>query len=434
VVEDAPVQRVPFLAALAYLLVLAGLITLRGEIIALAMPVIVMLAFAYLTLPDGARLSITRILSAERVSIDAPFTVKVRVHNEGEHLENLRLEDQHSPLLRVVEGVDRRQIRLRSGETFEWEYKLAGPRGYHVFPEVKVTVSDALGLVERTAFIPTTGRVFVLPPFKRLRRIYIRPRQTRVYSGNIPARQGGSGVDFFGVREYQPGDSPQWINWLANARHPDHLYSNQYEQERVADIGIILDCRRLTNSIKDRSLLEHSITVAATLIDAFIKEGNRVGLLLYGQYLQWTVPGYGKKQRERLFQALAQASLGDSQIFAKLVYIPTRIFPANSQLVLISALHEEDIDILVRLRLLGYHVLVISPDPIEFEQQALPHTPQVINAARILRLERQLLLQRVQRAGIQAVSWDLNTPLELCLHQALSRPPFHIAALYREFR
>ena len=53
-----------------------------------------------------------------------------------------------------------------------------------------------------------------------------------------------------------------------------------------------------------------------------------------------------------------------------LAYLPTRFFPAKSQLVFISPLQPDDVPVIVRMRALGYAVIVISPDPISFESSA----------------------------------------------------------------
>ena len=127
--------------------------------------------------------------------------------------------------------------------------------------------------------LPTDGQLFILPPVLRLRRVAIQPRRTRIFSGTIPARQGGSGVEFFDVREYQQGDSPRWINWRATARHPQNVFSNEFEQERAADVGLILDGRHRTNDFGDRSIFENSVLATAALADTFLNAGNRVGLL-----------------------------------------------------------------------------------------------------------------------------------------------------------
>jgi hypothetical protein len=67
--------------------------------------------------------------------------------------------------------------------------------------------------------------------------------------------------------------------------------------------------------------------------------------------------------------------------------------------------------------------MVISPDPITFEAQALASDPGVSLAVRIARLERGLLLRRLQRAGIRTVNWQVDTRFDLAIHASLSRQP-----------
>jgi len=263
-----------------------------------------------------------------------------------------------------------------------------------------------------------------------LKQITIRTRKTRVYSGNIPARVGGPGVEFFGLREYQAGDSPRWINWRASARHAFSMFSNEFEQERVADVGIILDGRLKTNLFgQENSLFEYSVLAAAALADVLLSQGNRVGLLNYGRYLHWTFPGYGKIQRERILQALAHAQIGTSTVFSELEYIPARLFPVHSQIILVSPLDADDIKVLVQLRARGYQVMVISPDPITFELGYLLESESVRKATRLLRMERDLLLHKLQRAGIQVLDWDVSQPFDQVVKSRLGRPPALLHAI-----
>jgi uncharacterized protein (DUF58 family) len=160
------------------------------------------------------------------------------------------------------------------------------------------------------------------------------------------------------------------------------------------------------------SLFEHSVTAAGTMCDAFLTTGNRVGLLVYGQFLQWTWPGYGKLQRERILHALSHAAPGASQVFDGLQYLPTRMFPIESQIVLVSPLVEEDYLPLIQLRARGYQVMVVSPDPVTFEITHLPEEAEVQLAARIVRMERELMLNRVRRAGVQVYEWNVSQPFD----------------------
>jgi uncharacterized protein (DUF58 family) len=143
--------------------------------------------------------------------------------------------------------------------------------------------------------------------------------------------------------------------------------------------------------------------------------------LVYGGFLDWTFPGYGRVQRERVLQALAKAETGDSLVFDSLDYIPTRFFPARSQIVLVSPLCPADPPMLTRLRARGYQLMVISPDPISFEVQFLKPSKAVDLAVRIARIERALLLRQLRRAGIQVVDWQVDKPFDQAIHTSLSR-------------
>jgi uncharacterized protein (DUF58 family) len=410
------------LGLIAYGLIVAGLAARDGQLIALALPFVVYLAAGFLGRPHGVMLEAHRSLSAERVGTGMPVQVTVSLTNRGPRLE-LLAEDAVPAGLEVTDGSARHIVSLEPGATAAWTYTVSGSRGYYQFASVSVRVPDRLGLTSQDLRLPAAAQLFILPPLLRLKNVDIRPRRTRVYSGLVPARLGGHGTEFFGVREYQPGDPQHWLNWHATARHPSVLFSNEFEQERVTDIGIILDGRERANlPVAGRSIFEYSTLAAAAMADAFLAQGNRVGLLVYGQYLNWTLPGYGKVQRERILRVLAQVQPGNSEVFAELGAIPTRLFPAHSQLVLVSPLLPDDANMLLKLRARGYHVLVVSPDPVGFEAASLPASPEVEMGARIVRLERAVMLQRLRRAGIQLANWDTSRPFEQVMQGRMARP------------
>lgn len=418
------------LSLLVYGLILFGLLTLRGDILTLAIPLVVYLLSGLLRAPQKIDLTVERRLSIERTGVDMPVQVTLRITNAGGILEDVLVVDNISPRLKILDGSAQHLLHLAKGQTVNLTYTVSGPRGYYPFPGVHVEARDPFGLVSREEKILTPGQLFILPSVLRLKQVAIRTRKTRVYSGSIPARVGGHGVEFFGLREYQAGDSLRWINWRASARHAFSLYSNEYEQERVADVGIILDGRLKTNIFrKDQSLFEYSVMAAAALADVLLSQGNRVGLLNYGRFLNWTFPGYGKIQRERILQALAHAQVGSSMVFSELEYIPARLFPTHSQIVLVSPLDVDDIKVLVQLRARGYQVMVISPDPVSFEMSYLPKNESIDQAARLLRMERNLLIQKLQRAGIQVLDWNTSQPFDQVAKRRLGRPPVILRVL-----
>jgi len=404
----------------------------RGEFITLALPLIVYLLAGFLFSPDEIKLEATRHLSTERTLPNADVTVTVTLTNRGSHLEEVLIEDILPADLNLRVGFNRHLIRLPRKSSYTFAYTVTGPRGGYGFESVRVKVNDLLAVTSREVQLEAKGQLFIFPLVMRLRHVAIRPRRTRVYAGSIPARAGGTGTEFFGVREYHPGDPPRAINWRASAHEEDVLYANEFQHERVADVGIILDGRLRTNEFaRHHSLFEYSVQAAAALGDALLTQGNRVGLLVYAAFLRWTIPGYGKIQREKILYSLAHARPGGSEVFAGLEHLPTRLFPPESQIILVSPLHEDDLTPLIRLRAQGYQVLVISPNPVKFELSYLSKTRNMELAGRVIHMERTLLLQKVRRAGVQILDWDVAQPFDQVVQRMLSRPPGWLRAIGR---
>lgn len=432
-------SRSLFLGVLTYSLVLAGIVTMDGGFIALAIPFVTYLLAGFLHSPGEVRLEAVRHLSNERVVPNSDVLVTVIVTNHGSDLEEVLLDDAVPAKLAVRFADEKRRLKpsrhlvtLARGASYTFAYTVSGPRGGYGFEHVEATVSDRLAATRQKVRVEAKGQLFVFPSVTRLRQVSIRPRRTRVYAGSIPARVGGSGTEFFGVREYQPGDPSRAINWRASAHYEDLMFANEFQQERVADVGIVLDGRLRSNEFAGgHSLFEYSVQAAAALADALLAQGNHVGLLLYATFLRWTVPGYGKVQRERILHALAHAQTGESQVFSDLANLPTRLFPVESQIILVSPLIEDDLEVLVHLRAQGYQVLLVSPNPAKFELSYLPKTRTMELAGRVVLMERTLLLQKVQHAGVQVLDWDVSEPFDLVVKRKLSRPPAWLRAVGR---
>jgi hypothetical protein len=88
-------------------------------------------------------------------------------------------------------------------------------------------------------------------------------------------------------------------------------------------------------------------------------------------------------------------------------------------LVYISPLAASDLEPLLRFRAQGYHLLVLSPDPLYYEQQneSDPSQPDFQLALRFANIEHDLLRKNLSRAGIQVIDWKVDQPLSTVLEQ-----------------
>ncbi|MBN1312059.1 MAG: DUF58 domain-containing protein [Anaerolineae bacterium] len=409
-------------------LLLLGLVSLRGEVLALALPLIVYISAALWFAPEKVDLIIRREASSEWVPVGTPVAVRLTVHNAGDMVEELLLTDPLPPGLELIEGENTLLASMPPGGELELNYTIRAPRGEYAVAHTAVTAGETFGMFWRELRLDAPFSLRVRPRMIGTRSIPIRPPQTRGFSGPIPSRQGGAGVDFFSVREYQSGDPQHRINWRIAARHPYELYTNTYQVERVADVGLILDARsRVDVRVGGDSLFEHAVQATAALASSLLGDGNRVGLLVYGGMIQNVFPGYGKIQRERILKALAQARVGHNYALENLGYLPTRFFPSRSQIVLISPLTIDDIPVLVQLCARGYAVMVICPDPLDFEvgeylqDKGGFHDSRAEYAYRLVRAERSFLLQQIRRVGVQVMNWNVDEPLAGAVQEVVRR-------------
>lgn len=422
--------RLVLLSALAYSAIILGFSTLNSQLLGIAIPLIIFIAAGLLFSPSQIQLKVIRSLANDQIPPGKPIKIKHIITNQGSKLEEVQISNFIPPKLNLLEGERQVALSLAPGESLEIQHKITGKRGFYHFPDVKIIASDHLNLFRQNINLIAPAKLLVLPHSARLKQINIRPRHTRVFAGQIPTRLGGSGTDFFGVRNYQPGDPQRWIDWKTSARHPNKTFTKLFQQERAGDVGLILDARvRSDVAGVDETLFEYSIQATAALAESFLAAGNRVGLLIYGNLHDWTFPRYGKIQRIRIMQKLARTQTGDSKAFNSLDRIPTRLFPPKSQLVLISPLLKDDYQMLTRVMARGYQMMIISPDPVNFSTKQRGSSETLETAARIAHLERTLLLQKLRRSRIQILNWQVDTPFRQAAHAALSRTPHWLRSL-----
>jgi len=401
-----------------------GLLLRHGGLLLLALPLLVFwgtgaYGFFSQAAPD---IRVRRSLSARRVLAGETVRVTVTVTCTGPPPARWLVRDALPPGLELVDGAASRLVDGRAGRTLRLHYEAQATRGHHRWEAVRVAWADPFGGPWREATCDAVSALWALPCSEPLRGLELSPRRTRVYAGFIKGRVGGAGLEFFDTRPYAPGDEVRRIHWKATARHARWI-TTQYEQERVVDVGVVLDTRRKSEvdythlgPARTHSLFERSVGAAASVARAALARGNRVGLLRYGRLLEWTYPGYGRRQQERVLHALAEARLGDLAVFEDLAFLPRQLFPGRSQLVLVSPLLEGDVPVLRRLRAHGYAVTLLSPDPVRFERRWRGvQRPVDRVAARLAALERSERLGELRRAGVRVIDWDPFEPLQHAL-------------------
>lgn len=405
-------SRILFIAFLVIGSLIAALVSKDGDIALLALPFLTYLVAGVLLKPADVHLRVTRSFDRPSAPAFSPVNVKLSITNEGTEVKQVLIRDNCPSGMEVIRGTAEKSIRIPAKATIEMDYTFKAPCGTYAWEEIQTETADIFGLFPSVRFFTARGDFLVWPGGARLRHIPVRPRNTLHGTGSIPSRTAGSGTDFWSVRNYLPGDQLHRLNWRLTARHPQQLFTNEFEQEEIINIGLILDTRMPYEDVKhNRDLLNHSIQAAASLAETFLREGNRVGLLIFGQKMTYRFPGYGKRQLTWILRSLACTSASPNISMINIEYMCSRLFPGQALLVMVSPIQQGDERIYTRLRSHGYPLLMVSPDPVGFAQKQLQPSLVDALAVRTARIERDLQLQQLVNLGIQVIDWPVDHSL-----------------------
>ena len=412
-------------ALIALGLLITALITRNADTAWMMMPFLAYLGVGILQTPAAERLrfSAVRTLEQNGQGRNQSVDVMLNLQNEGEETVQLFIAETVQPGMKICAGELSRRVEVRPGESAQLSYTFTAARGTFSWTSVRSVASDPFGLIETEMLIPAAGKIQIQPQNKKFKAIPFRPDSTLHSPGSIPARLGGSGTDFFGVREYHPGDALRQLDWRLTARHPHKFFTKEFEQEEIAEIGLILDARPTTDlRVGEERLFESCVGATGSLAEMFLHQGHRVSLFVFGETELKVFPGYGKTQLQRIMDCLSKAEVGsEDRALTSLDFIPIRMFPSHTLIIIISPLTSEDRSLFMRLRAHGYPVLLISPDPIDFAYATLAQDLANRLAIRAARLERRLRLNDIAHLQIRVIDWQVDKPLYPLVRNALTR-------------
>ncbi len=403
-------------------LILSALISRNGNILILAFPFIAYLGIGILHFPPKMELRTCRkIIKNQTDGVDT-YIMQVAIENCGATIENLYLDNSQFQNLELIDGCLNRRVAILAKGRVEFNYTFRARRGIYSWRTIRMVASDPFGLFEVMGDALAPAEIQVPPEQMKLQDISLRPHFTQHTTGLIPARLPGSGINFWDVREYVPGDSLRWLNWRMTARHPGKLFTKEFEREEIANIGLVLDARALADrQTNEGSLFEYSVQATASLAELFLKNGNRVGLLIFGNTVSTLFPGYGKHQLYQIRRNLSRATASSNLTLTYLQHISMRLFSGRSLIIFISPVTSADIRTFQQLRAFGYQILLISPDPVDFVLREGSQDYAGMLAGRAARVERFLLLNQLLRAGVRVVNWQVDRPLS----EAIQMSPDH---------
>jgi uncharacterized protein (DUF58 family) len=168
---------------------------------------------------------------------------------------------------------------LHAGEDIQHSYRLyCKRRGVYKLGPLVVRWGDPIGLTQREQVLVPEFELLVHPSIENvssrpLTRHFEDPPIRPPFSKPWP-----SGLEFYGMRDYQPGDDLRRIVWRAFAR-TGRMLVREAEQGITDQITIIFDTHKATHSREEQSeSFEAGVRTAASLAVRHLHEGYTVNV------------------------------------------------------------------------------------------------------------------------------------------------------------
>jgi uncharacterized protein (DUF58 family) len=401
------------LAALALPMMAAGFSPGLGGLVLALDGLAVALAVLDALLARGARLEVHRELP-QKLSVGVSNRVEVRlIHRSGRTVQ-VRVRDD------VPEGFaatpEEAPLTLPPESQTRWVYRVVpARRGKFSFGDVRVRVRGPLGLVLHERAYPAARSVSVFPDLRGASRLLLSGAALDfVNLGLRKLRRDGQGSEFARLRDYTQGDSVREVDWKASARRGKPV-TRVMESERSQSILICVDAgRSMAARVGELTKLDHAVNAALFLAFVAVRNGDRVGLVLFADGVKaYLPPMAGRGQYRKIVDTLYSAtpSLTYVDYLALFKELNLRLHRRSLLCVFTDFLDEEQASTMIDPlhRLARRHVplcLSVKDTALQSLLRTAPPGPEEAfqhAVASELLSDRETLKARVGRGGVQMI-------------------------------
>lgn len=258
--------------------------------------------------------------------------VTVLVTNRSRH----STYDVEATLAKTIPGLasarESRRSHLKPGQQVGLEvFFQALKRGAYRIGPAHVGSTYPLGIVRLSQKVGEPQTLLVTPRIHPMRNLRLHSGM-RHQPGGLPlASQQGESLEFVGVRDYRPGDSPRKIHWKLFARRGQPVV-REYAQEYFSRIGIILDTYRPPKPKEFEAALE----TVASLASYLERSDSVVDFFAAGEQLILLSMGRNQGSLEGVLETLACVKSSRRSPYAQLEAQLEPLIPRLSALVLVT--------------------------------------------------------------------------------------------------
>jgi uncharacterized protein (DUF58 family) len=287
-------------------------------------------------------------------------------------------------------------------------------RGEGEISRVWIEWRGPLKLVTKRRIVNAAHVIHIIPNTRAVRdeALKIFARETSIGSRDVFEKGGGS--EFEALRDFLPGMDRRTIDWKQSARHTK-LLAKEFRTEQDQTVILAIDTGRLMSEpVANMPKIDHAVGAAMLLAYVGLKMGDRIGLFGFDarpgvtsaplagisafSLIQRLAAGLDYSTEETNFTlGLTQLS-ADTQRRSLIVIFTDFADPTSAELMI------ENVGRLVRKHL----VLFVTIRDHELEAVTAAEPTRVLDAnraviAQSLLLEREVVLSRLQRLGVELI-------------------------------
>jgi uncharacterized protein (DUF58 family) len=413
----APTRALGRAVLLCGLLLIAGALLGRVDLVVLAAPFAIGTAYALRRRPQAApkiRLGTDDVHHVEGGELAAGVEVANR-DTVGYDLVVVRM--LVAPWLKI-EKADRPHVVTvaRGGET---ELQLAGEAlrwGRHALGPASARIAACDGLIASRPAVSAARGVRVYPMTEPFDADEAMPSAAGLVGGHR-SRRPGEGGELAGVRIFGPGDRLRRVDWRVSLR-TDRLHVAATLSDRDAEVVLLLDLLAeagRSGGVKGTaSVLDTTVRAAAAIAEHYLHRGDRVSLLEYGPGARRLRPATGRRQYVTALEWLLDVRVEESGHEPYEHVFGSQVLSHNALVVVLTPLVDaRSAEMLARLTRSGRYLVAVDTLP----GSAVPpkRGPWTGVAHQLWKLERDNTIGQLRENGVPVVAWAGAGSLDLVL-------------------
>ena len=209
-------------------------------------------------------------------------------------------------------------------------------RGRYDIGPCVVYFFDPLNIFFLKQAFPVHSELYVYPKVFRVQKFPPLTKGSVPWFGIDTSRTSGDDDEFFGIREYQPGDPIKRIHWISSARQ-NKLIVKQFQRQSFFRATLVFNLNRNENfGYGKETVEEYIIKIAASVAKYLLEKGCALELIAHTGEMVHIPSNKGPEHLEGIFKFLAGACAESTITLSEVLEGSSRFIPNDSNLIVIT--------------------------------------------------------------------------------------------------